>query len=58
MQDAIACQVNAVISNKAVPISRQAGPLLNSIGSFKVFIHYCCNWVDRGKNISGCGFFE
>ena len=51
MQDAITGQVNAVISNKAIPIGDQAGILFDGIRSLEVFIYCGCNWVDRGENI-------
>lgn len=58
MEDASSCQVDAVISNKAIPIGCQAGILFDGIRSLEVFIYYGCDWVDRGENFSCCDFFD
>jgi len=52
MQDAIGSQVNAFVSNKAIPIGDQAGVLFHGIWPFEVFIYCGRDRVDRGENIS------
>jgi hypothetical protein len=46
MKDAVR-QVDATVTNEAVPDGDQTGILLCGIGSLEIFIHNCPNWVDR-----------
>ena len=51
-------QVDAAISDEAVPDGDQTACLFRSVGPLEIFIHDRADRIDRGQDVPRGGFFE